>query len=214
MSENQTPDEANKPDPLTNLKSEFSRKQENTDKSLKALQASQEQMLAHLKTLNSPKQTQSQEKLSELLYSNPEEYTSRVQQEAERMVEEKLNRRQAEQSRFQTVTNQLYADYPELQDVNHDLTKRANEIFSQLDESEKSSPLALRTAVREAAAEAGLKPKSKRSVDTNESFSTSSTSSKSTKSSKNELNDATATWAAILGVDPAKVAERAKKAGK
>lgn len=69
----------------------------------------------------------------------------------------------------QTGTLQeLVSNYPELHDKNSTLTKRAVEIYDSLSPEEKSSPVAYKSAVYQAAAELDVVPVTKRKTNTDD----------------------------------------------
>lgn len=191
----QTPEQI---DPLKNLKAEMERKLSNSEARLSELQKTNELLFSKLNELTTPKAApapQKQVSMSDLLYSNPEEYA--------RIIEERaMERVAAQQQRAQKVNgviSQLAQEFPELSDNNSSLTKRAVEIYNSLPPEEKQSSLSYRLAVKDAADELGLKPKSKRPVDDEPSFGSSG---RSAPRRKDKLNPMTEVWATALGLDP------------
>lgn len=160
-------------------------------------------------------------KLQELIYDDPEEYARIVSENAKKEALEQVNRVVGQQQQQQLVLNQLVSDYPELADQGNDMTKRAIEIFKNLSDAEKTMPNSYKLAVREAAAEFGVLPSSKRSRSSSDdsfSFSGGSGSQRSSseqKESRNaKLSDATLAFAQAIGknTDDPKYMERLKKA--
>ena len=146
-------------DLFKNLKSEFNRKQENTNQQLAAL-ADQLSNLNNMIRANvqpqqpaRPVNTKAPDPLTE-----PEAYTEYMAARTDAIVSSKLATEQRKQSE---LTN-LAINYPELHDANSDLTKAAIKAFSSLPEEERISPMAYRLAVQSAAADLGILPSNKR----------------------------------------------------
>jgi hypothetical protein len=164
---------------------------------------------------------ESEKDLSDLAFTNPGEYAKRVaalaRQEASTIVTQSLN----QQNQSNAILNQLVNDYPELADQGSELTQKAVNIYKALSEQDRSSPIAYKAAVREAAAELGLLPKTRRSKDSSEpsiksnASSSNEGSSRSSSSSKkaDKLDDRTIAFAKAVGLnvqDP-KTIERLQK---
>jgi hypothetical protein len=150
-----------------------------------------------------------------MLFDDTDAAISQIESRVEKRIEKKYQTA----SRQQQTVNALYSDYPELANTEDPLSKRADEIFRTFSEDERSNPLAMRAAVREAASEMGIKPKSKR-VDTNDdSFSISGGGSgggRPTRSRDNDLAPETLEFAERMGMDvkDPKVIERLKERAK
>jgi hypothetical protein len=115
------------------------------------------------------------------------------------------------------MLGQLAADFPELTSTDSALTKRAVEIYNALPEDERTSPMAMKVAVKDAALELGLRPKSKRNASENTGDGLMPTGGGSAvrkpQGGKAELDPVTEGFAAALGLNTsdAKVRERLKK---
>jgi uncharacterized coiled-coil protein SlyX len=191
-------------DEIKNLKAEMNRKLENTNAQLAAL-------LNELKQKSAPSAAQSSPaKVS--VFDDEEAYARRIKEETAREIESKLEARQAQQTKYQTVVNQLVSEYPEANDTSSELYKRAQEHYAQLDDSEKANPLALKAAVTSAAAELGMKPKSKRQKSSDDGFTMSSSSTGHGTKRKDDLDQGQMDFARMMGlnVDDPKVRERIK----
>lgn len=112
-----------------------------------------------------------QDDLEVLAYKDPKAYAKKIQEQAAKQAEAIVNSRLNAQQHTNAVLTQLTSDYPELADSNSELTKRAVEIYNSLSPSEKQSPSAYKIAVRDAAADVGLLPKSKRKQSSSDDFS-------------------------------------------
>lgn len=167
----QTPPPGNQPDPsqqnptppadpLANLKAEFSRKMQN-------LEATNQQLARQLASISKPAApAPSKKPISELIYENPEEAISIIKSEVKTEIQEST-RKVAD---FQQTMGRLYEDYPELSNQQDPLYKRADEILQSIPEHERQQPMAIRAAVREAASELGVRPKSKREPSPTDDF--------------------------------------------
>jgi hypothetical protein len=199
-------------DEIKNLKAEFSRKMSNIEQTNKQLADSQAALLAQLQSMAPKPAAEKSEKLSDLMYSDPEAYAKKVLDEAERRADARFDSRLNAQSRQQQVIAELVNQFPELNDGDHDFTKAAVAKFNSMSDDLKNSPVAYKTAVMEAALEAGIKPKNKRSED--EAYvgrpSGSSGGSRSRKSQ--DIDPRTAAFAELVGLDISKpeVKERIK----
>ena len=191
---------------LKNLKSEFSRKNDNVAKELEQIK----NMLGGL--ANQQQAAQQRHKVVEdsevpdpiLDPKGYKEYLKReVMQETNQMVNQN-NQRQGQLSA-------LVQSYPELQDGNSELTKKAVENYSRLSNEEKMSPSAYKFAVQDAAAELGVLAMSKRSnnkqndgddsfTGNSGSYSSNKPSSKQNKSN-DKIDDATLAFAQAIGKD-------------
>jgi hypothetical protein len=187
-------------DPIKNLKAEIDRKLGNADSRMAELQKTNEALISKLNELTKPTQAQkpAEPSMSDLLYSDPEKYAQLIQERAEQRAVERISRQQDKIAKVNGVIGQLAAEYPELSDSNHALTKKAVEIYNSLPEEEKQTSLAYKMAVREAAEELSVKPKSKRPVDDEPSFGSSG--SRSGRRSQ-KLDSGTEQLARIFGID-------------
>jgi hypothetical protein len=184
-------------DPIKNLKAEMDRKLGNADAKLAELQKTNEALLSKLSSISKPAPA-AEPSLSDLLYSDPERYAQIIQERAEQRALEKMNRHNSQIQKVNSVIGQLASEYPELSDSNHALTKKAVEIYNALPEEERQTSLAYKMAVREAAEELSVKPKSKRPVEEPE-FNSSYSGRRSGKSQK--LDPVTEEFASLFGID-------------
>jgi hypothetical protein len=189
---------------LKNLKSEFSRKQENVSKELEQIK----NMLGGL--ANQQQAAQQRHKVDEADIPdpilNPKGYKEYLKQEIMQETSQALNQNNQRQSQLSA----LVQNYPELQDGNSDLTKKAVENYSRLSSEEKMSPNAYKFAVQDAAAELGVLAMSKRQNNKNgddDSFTTNSGSYSSNKPSSKQnrssekIDEATLAFAQAIGKD-------------
>lgn len=198
-------------DPIQQVKGEFTRKLSNTEAQITELKKANEAMLAQLKKLTTPPpapKTESED-VEDILYRDPKRYTEIVERRAEERVMSKLRAEQAVQQKQSTVLSSLINEFPELSNNDHELTKKAIELYNNLPDDDKTSPMAYRLAVKEAAMELGVKPRSKRAEDDSYSFGGSSGGTSSRKK-KETLDSSTLDFAKIMGLDTSdpKVKER------
>ena len=116
-----------------------------------------------------------------------------------------------------SVLSQLGSEYPELNDANSDLTLKSVEIYKRMSERDRSSSMAFKTAVRDAAADLGILPKNKRKSTSGEgpdigSGNSSSQSAGNSQPRSKKLDDKTLAFAKLIGLktDDPKVVERLK----
>lgn len=152
--------------------------------------------------------------LDELIYKDPKQYAKRITENAKREAMQAVQQVNAQQTQANQVLAQLVNDYPELSDTNSELSKRAVDIYKSMSESDRASSLAYKVAVREAAAELGSLPKSKRSKSDDFTLGGSKGQQAATSSQpkQKDLDEATLKFAKAMGlnVDDKKVVERLK----
>lgn len=198
-------------DNMDNFKAEMNRKMGNTETQLDQLKKMNEQLVQELQINNQAQQqrasAQYQEptkSLNDLWYEDPQKAVEMIQIQTEQRVMERVEASQARQNKQNVVIGNLMSEYPELSDANHELTKKVSELYELLPAEEKNSPLAYKIAARDAAAELGILPKSKRKEDTTTDSFTVSSSSGSTrpaKSASDEVDQRTTGFAEHMGLD-------------
>jgi len=199
-------------DEIKNLKAEYSRKMSNLEEQLKKTNELLQARIA-------PKAPSvEKEKIADVWYSDPEKAAALIQEQTAAQLEAKLAAQQAQQAKYSQTINQLYNEYPELQQEEGTLTKRAAEIYKGLTDEERAHPLAMRMAVKDAASELGIKPRSKRGED-DDSFALGGGrggEGRKKKDRDGDLDPATLGFAKVMGLnvsDP-KVLERLKARSK
>jgi hypothetical protein len=202
---------------LKNFKAEMDRKMSN----LADTNARLIQQLESMKTpAKAPPKRETDDELADLLIDNPKEYARLIKQQAKEEVLAEVSSMGQRQAKEASTIRQLTQEFPELQFDDHPLTKKAVELYSQLPEDEKSSPLAYKIAVKDAAQELGIKPRSKRSDDEVDADAfqmggggATSTRTRGKAKSKDELDEVTLAFSKALGrnTDDPKVKERIAK---
>lgn len=203
--ENQTNEQGNQApnvdETLKNLKSEFSRKQENVSRELEQIKA----MLGNLAQPQRQQAAESTETPDPVL--DPKGYKEYLKKEVLQETSQIVSQNNQRQSQLAS----LVQSYPELQDSNSELTKKAVENYSRLSNEEKMSPRAYQFAVQDAAAELGVLAMSKRQNnkqnDGDDSFTANSGSYSSNKPSQKQsrnndkIDEATLAFAQAIGKD-------------
>lgn len=194
---------------IESVTAEFSRKTAKLSEENARMSQQLEKMMAYLeqqRVSTSPTSSnQSEENLEDLAYTNPKLYAAKVAERAKKEALNAVNQTFAEQQKTNTVLTQLAAEYPELADNNSDLTRKAVEIYKSMSDSERSSPIAYKVAVRDAAADLGVLPKGKRSKSSTNEPNISSSSVANNLSSKaptsGKISEQTLEIAALMGLD-------------
>lgn len=190
-------------DAIQQLKAETNRKLSSITEQMGDLKKASDLLLERLSQSQAPAssvKTEESEDLSSLMYSDPAAYARRIEERAEKRIMSNLQNQNAAVAKQNAVLSELTYDYPELGDKNSALTKRAVEIYGQLPVEDRSSPLSYRLAVKEAATELSVKPRSKRTED-DENFmgSSSGGSRRGERSKKDKVDPNTELWAEALG---------------
>lgn len=190
-------------DELKNLKAEMNRKLENINATI----AEQLKSLKAAPSAPAPS-APAQKKVS--VFDDEDAYAESVVSAAEERIARKLAAEREAQAKQQATIGALMSEFPELGNNDHELTKKAAEIFQALPDEDKASRLAMEAAVRKAALEVGVKPKSKRGGDENDAFSMGGSGSRSVKRDSESLDPRTVEFAKLMGVDPEAVKKRVK----
>lgn len=194
-------------DEIKNVKAEFNRKIGNLEQTNAQLLAQLQQLTSKL----SPPKPATESKVS--VFDDEEAYAARIKAETAAEIRREMDARNSQQAKQATVIQSLMQDYPELQDMSHDLTKKAVELYNSLSDEEKSHPLAYKAAVRDAAAEMDIKPKSKRRTSESDDFTMSGSGSGAGRQKREpEMKKETLQFAEAVGLnikDP-KILERLK----
>lgn len=205
-------------DEFKNLKAEFNRK---IDKVNDELKKSNQQLMEQLQSMLAPKPPKQHEaapaddELEELLYKNPKLYTQKIEERAEKRLEDKLNKRDAENQRLSTAITAMYQEFPELNKTDGELYKLAISKQTEMAKEYGNSVATMKAAVAEAALELGVKPMSKRERSEDD-FTVDGRGSESEapvrkRGKKDELPPNTALWAEALGADLERVKARHNK---
>jgi hypothetical protein len=162
------PNETPEADPIRQLKGEMNRKLEKFDGKFDELTKSNQQLMALLDKATRPAAPQkpaADDDMDKIMYSDPKRFAAIIQEQAETRIMERISNANAAQNVTQTVISELAAEYPELADKNAELTKKAVTILQSLPQHEQSTTAAYRFAVKQAAEDLSVKPRSKRDPD-------------------------------------------------
>lgn len=164
-----------------------------------------------------------EKELADLVYTNPAEYGRRISERATKQATQVVQQTIQAQQQTNNVLTQLASEYPELADNASELTVKAVNIYKNMPETDRASTLAYKIAVRDAAAELGLLPKSKRPKDGGNEPNVGNSNSavnevvkgqqRNASKSNNKLDDKTLEFAKLMGLDTSKkeVVERLTK---
>lgn len=200
-----------------NLKEEMNRKFEGVQKNMNSLQQTNQQLLAELQKMSkqavSQAATHTTKKIDQIWYDNPEEAKNQIKEETKREIMADIQASNATQNKTNSTLNALVIEFPELADSDNDLTKLAVKIYNEMPDDDKTSPIAYKAAVKEAALEMGIKPRSKRTDQENDDFSLKGSGGSQSRNRGNRrgtLDPAVAEFAKLVGVDAgdSKVKER------
>lgn len=195
-------------DALTNLKAEMNRKLSNQEEVLSKLQQQNQQLLEQLsyqqtQTTQTQSSTGGEKSLSDLMYEDPEQYAALIEKRAEERAMKRIEQREAAQAKQNQILGQIASQFPEVNDPNSPLTKRAVEIHGKMAPEDRSNPVSLKIATLEAAAELGVLPRDRRKQSDTDSFTMGSSSApkrpESALSEKDE--EQTLQIAQLLGVN-------------
>lgn len=214
----------NENNPSDNLKFEFQRKFENLSKANETLANQNAQLNAKLDAiigaLDKPKESNTD--LEDLKYTDPDKYIEMKMQEVEGRVESKIQKTQELQSKKNEVLSKLASDYPEINNQDSELYKHAINLAGKYDANFVNSPEGIQLLVREAAAELGVLPSSKRKVEETDMSefigggSGNSNNNNGKKAKTADLDPKTIVAAKLMGLDTndPKVIERLKERSK
>lgn len=214
-------------DLVTNLKGEMNRKLGNMEQKVASLEQTNQALLQQLQSMVKPTKEEtssSNEKIEDIWFDKPAQAADSIVSKAEARIMQKITQRETQVAKQNQVLGKLVSEYPELSNSDHELTRKAVEIYSSFDADEKSSPVAYRAAVLEAAKELGVSPKSKRSQDDSNDTdgddftgvggggSSSGQRSNSRRRERTQVSQETIEFAELLGLDTKdpKVIERIK----
>lgn len=200
-------------DEIKNLKSEMNRKIDNLSKTNEQLLAQLNNMAKSFQPPKKPETPQQNKKAS--VFEDEDAFANSIKEQAKAELREEINKANQLTSKQQQTIATLVKDFPELNDGDSDLAKRAIEIFNSMPEDERVSPVAYKAAVKEAALDLDIRPKSKRKSsegESDDSFTLGSRSSERPRESgPKKVDRRTALFAEALGVDVKKVEQRIQK---
>jgi hypothetical protein len=197
-------DGGNANDPIKNVKAEFERKLGNVDQQMAAIKQSTDTLLNFVRSQQAAKPAAPAVKLEDVWLDNHEAAAAIVVDRATQAIEQKLNQREANNTRTATTIQKLVSEFPELSSSDHELTMKANEVYNSMSEDEKTSPVAYKAAVNAAALDLGYMPKAKRTEEYEEAFALrggNSATRNTRRGREPSLAQETLDFAALVGLD-------------
>lgn len=211
-SQSETQSNTQSKDEISNLKAEINRKLGNQEESLAKMAEQNKALTEQLQqSITTQQQAQVTRKkavedsvnIGDLLYEDANKAIGIIEKRVEEKALQVIRDKEAALAKQNQVISAIMQEYPEASDANHALTKRASEIYSKMEPSDRALPMSYRVAVMEAAAEQGIKPKSKREPGSEEAFTMSGSSSGSLDNKKQtqKSHDSMLKFAEIMGID-------------
>lgn len=170
------------PNPIDQVKAEFARKTDNILAQIEKQNVQMQEALAAMTAAQNQRTQQPQndpgktiaEELEQLSMNNPAAYAARVAElatnqalAAQDRVNQAANQRRSAENK---IIGELVTDYPELNDNTSELYRAAMKSYEKLSSQDKLNPLAMKSSIRDAAAELGVIPMKKRKVDDPDTF--------------------------------------------
>jgi len=154
-------------DPIQNLKGEFNRKLSGLDEQVKSLAETNKALLSKLDGLTKPVPATAPKAVADevLLFEQPKEFISKMRQEVQETVSQQIGQAQFQATQQTQTLASLYEQYPELNNPNSELTKKAIENLQSMTKEEQRNPKMLKVAALEAAADLGVQPRKKRTEE-------------------------------------------------
>jgi len=215
--ENQSPQNTDGTDESTgqgrtieNVQSEFNRKMSKLAEENSKLSQQLGELAGLVQQAVQPRQqvnssVSEEEELEALAYKDPKAFSRKVKEQAAQSAARIVDERLSVNNQTSAVLSQLGSEYPELNDSNSDLTLKSVEIFKRMSERDRQSPLAYKTAVRDAAADLGILPKNKRKATSEQpdinSGNSSTQAANSQRPKSKDVDAKTLAFAKLLGLD-------------
>jgi hypothetical protein len=196
-------DNAQEVDPIKNVKAEMDRKMKNLTEQMTLQNQELIKAITSLKAAPVQQEKKQEVSLADLQYSDPEAYARRIADMAAEAASSRVNASNA----VNNTLAQMVSEYPELGNQNSEMYQKAVSAYNALSDSEKNSSSGIRLAIREAAADLGLVPASKRrKQDDDFSFggdvSNNQNNQNKKREKKVEISEETLALSKLLGRDP------------
>ncbi len=198
------------PDEIKNLKAEMNRKLDNTTAQLAAV-------LERLNKTAAPAPAAAPKVTAPSVFDDEEGFANSIVEKATSAITRSISQQQEDQAKTNAVIQAIYREYPETADETGPLMVRAKEIYAAMSVEERASAASMRASVAEAAAEQGIKPKSKRATsDDSFSVGASGQGRREQRGREADLDPATIAFAKAMGKDVTdpKYIEKLKAAAK
>jgi hypothetical protein len=185
-------------DEIKNIKAEMGRKLGNLEATNSQLASQLEQLM---RSMQPPAKAEPTKKVS--VFEDEDAYAERIKSEVIGTINKQTAATSAYNNKVASVLQSATADFPELSNQGHELTKLANEKYAALSPEDKANPISLKAAINEAALELGVKPMKKRSSDDADTFSVGGnrSSAPAKKRDSDVLDDKTKLLAEAFGID-------------
>lgn len=228
MADEQNPTGGDNADPIANVKGEFNRKLGNLEQKVGSLEETNKALLNQLKSMQAAStpaaSTQSDEdaEIEGAWFNEPKVAAAKLTNKITKLVTSQVAAQTENQNRQQSTIAGLVEEFPELRKGDHQMTKRAIEIFNSMPISDQSNPVSYKAAVSQAALELGVQPMSKRKeqeIDESDDFTLDGRGASGVRSDERRsrrsgtgISKATEAFAKLVGVniDDDKVKERIK----
>jgi hypothetical protein len=204
---------------LKNLKSEMGRKLSNYDATLQEVKRQNDELMRRLADKESPA-PQAGKKMSDVLYEDADQFVDLIERRVSAVVDSTLSKKDERIQKQNAVMGALYQEFPEMTQPNSDLALKAVEIYNAMPAEDKTSPIAYKDAVKTAALELGIRPKSKREAqnDDPDAFSLNGSGGGNTRDVKKrtsgpQISAKTEIFAKLMGVDLTKEAKERMASG-
>ena len=214
--ESTSPESTETPDPMQNIKAEFSRKTSNLEAKLAETNSQLAAMIAQVQaslTQSKPEPSKPAKSARDLLYDSPDEFVEQVTQQATAKAQAEVRRSQEMQNAVQSAIMEMSSKYPEFGQAGSEAAQKAVEYGSKLPAHLRGTAEGAEIAMARAAAELGLIPSSKRTTKNSNDDAAVGGGSRSTASStkgKGKVDESVIIMGKLLGVDYEADKNRAK----
>lgn len=219
-------DEQSNEDPIKNLKSEFSRKFENTEKSVSSVNEKLDSIMQVISSQQSASQSSADNSANDDdddvdKYLDPDAYIERKLGRLKQEVIKDVTTVQQQQQAAQQTYSSLAQEYPDLVNTKSELFQKASQIHQSLRKDLQNTPEGYELAVAKAVKESGYK--ASRNQESNQDVedfimgdSGGQDSSNRRKKKDGDLDPKTLAFAELMGLDikDKKVIERLKERAK
>lgn len=188
---------------LKNNKKETSRKMDNISDQLAQVSKQLEAKMAAAPPAKEPAQTQTQ--LADLMFDDHDKYVETIKKNTKDEIKAELKEEADAQAHTTTELQQIAAEFPDISEVDSELSIAARKILSKYPEEKQTDPMYMKSAVYEAAAKVGVSPKSQRKLDTMDgddfTFNSRNNPPKPSKEEDGKVTELDKFWAENLQVD-------------
>lgn len=174
----QVEDQSSGERPIENLKSEFDRKLNNLQETIReqteALKAQNQYISEQLQQTRQPAPVADEEVD---YFDNPDKFIEQKLNKKLQNFEQNITQKQAQQTELVNTMSRLQNDFPELKNPQSDFYKTADRLLSAYPKEQQSNPTIIKAAIYEAAVQSGVNPVSKRQTKTQQEYTFSGSKS-------------------------------------